>query len=55
METLHRELKLMVCAMAYIEICALGNVPIHFNKLTGINMQNLAIAGNLVVHIVTVI
>ena len=30
--------------IAYVEICAIGNVPIYY-KATGINMQNIAVAG----------
>lgn len=30
--------------IAYVEICAIGNVPIYY-KATAINMQNIAVAG----------
>ena len=40
--------------MVYVYSCVRENVPTYF-KLTGIDMQNLAVAGIIVVHIVIVI
>ena len=54
MKSLYDQLKLMILVMVYIEIYARGNVPIYY-KATGIYMQNLVVAGVIVVHIVIVI
>ena len=54
LRSLDHQLKLMTLVMIYIEICARGNVPIYC-KATGIDMQNLAVAGVIVVHTVIVI
>ena len=53
MKRFDRQLKLMELVMVYIEICARGNVPIYY-KETGIDMQNLAVAG-VMVHTVIVV
>ena len=45
----------MALVMVYLDICAGGNGPIYCNKAGGIYMQNLVVAGVIVVHIVKVI
>ena len=49
------QLKLMALITVYVEVCVRGNVPICRTKLIGINMQNLAVAGVVVVQNVIVI
>ena len=44
----------MTTVMVYAEFCARGNVPIYY-KATGINIQNLAVTGVIVILVHTVI
>ena len=39
------QLKLVRLVIVYVEICARENVAIYFNKATGIDKQNHAVAG----------
>ena len=44
----------MALVMVYVEISWKGNAPIYY-KATVIDMENLSVAENIVVHTVTVI
>ena len=54
-KTLDCQLKLMALVTVYVTICTRGNFPIYSSKATGIDLQNLAVAGVTVVHIVKVL
>ena len=51
-ESLDRQLQLV---MAYVEICARVDIPVNCTKLTEVIMQNLAVAGVIVVRVGMVI
>ena len=51
-ESLDRQLQLV---MAYVEIYARVDIPVNCTKLTEVIMQNLAVAGVIVVRIGMVI
>ena len=54
MKSLHYQVKLMTLMIVYIKICARRNSPIYC-KATSIDIENLAVAGVIVVHAVIVI
>ena len=54
MKSLDCQLKVMSFVMVHVEICARGNIPIYY-KATGIDMQNLAAAGVIVIMVHTVV
>ena len=55
MKRLNRQLKLEALVMIYVEICKRGEAPIYCTKTTDINIENLAITGFTMFHIVIVI
>ena len=55
MKSLGRQLKLMALVMVYVEICARGNVPIYYKTIDIDDMQHLAVAGVIVIVVLTVI